>query len=146
MRLALAAFLACFAAAAQAQGAAAPTPAGLWKTFNDRTGQAEGLVRVFAAGAGYEAKVEAVFSPPAPSASPRCELCPGDLKNRPVVGMTIAHLRADGDGWSGQILDPDEGEVYRCSVHLRDGGRKLEVRGYVGVPLFGRTETWLRQE
>ncbi len=132
------------ARAALGEATAPATPAGLWKTFNDRTGQADGLVRVRKVGEAYEAKVEAVFSPPAPSPAPLCELCPGVLKDQPVVGMTIARLQADGDGWSGEILDPDEGKLYRCTVRLLEGGRKLEVRGYVGLPLFGRTEIWLR--
>ncbi len=46
----------------------------------------------------------------------------------------------------GQILDPDNGKVYRSKVHLIDNGKKLSVRGYIGVPMLGRSQTWLRQE
>jgi len=81
-----------------------------------------------------------VYSPPAPSASPLCELCPGELKGKPVVGMQI--LRAQRG--EGEILDPDEGRVYRCTLTLLEGGAKLEVRGYVGISLFGRSQVWVR--
>jgi uncharacterized protein (DUF2147 family) len=56
-------------------------------------------------------------------------------------------LKKDGDEYAGgQILDPDDGKVYSSKVHLTDGGRKLNVRGYIGVPMLGRTQTWVRQE
>ncbi len=126
----------------------ASTVAGLWQTIDDKTGQPEGLVRVVEADGEYIGTVVAVFSPPAPDSRPLCERCEGELKNKPVVGMSILRgVRRDGDGYAGgQILDPDEGRVYRCRLALIDGGRKLEIRGYIGVPLFGRTQIWIRKE
>jgi len=96
----------------------------------------------------FEGSVQAVFSPPASSPNPRCEKCSGELRNAPIVGMKILRrLRWDGEQYSGgEILDPDDGRVYRCRMRLVDGGRKLEVRGFVGLPLFGRTQTWLRAD
>lgn len=123
-----------------------PDLAGVWQTTND-AGQPDGLVRIVESAGGYDISVLAVFSPPAPSSQPLCELCEGALRDKPVVGMVIARgLRRDGDGWSGTILDPDEGKAYRCELHLADGGRTLKVRGYIGLPLFGRTQTWTRRE
>src|SRR4051812_43740673 len=142
MRLATIAISMVLSATALAQEG----PAGLWTTFNDG-GQPDGVVRISERAAGYDAIVQAVFSPPAPSAQPLCELCSGELKDKPVVGMAIARgLKRDGDGWSGEILDPDDGRVYRCALRLLEGGRKLEVRGYVGIPLFGRTQLWQRRD
>ena len=62
--------------------------------------------------------------------------------------MTILHgLRGIGGEYEGgTILDPDEGRSYRCSVRLLEDGRKLEVRGYVGISFFGRTQTWMRRD
>jgi uncharacterized protein (DUF2147 family) len=121
--------------------------AGVWKTYGDRTGQADGLVRIVEANGEFQGTVEAVFSPPAPSPNPRCEACSGELRGKPVVGMTILRrLRWDGEQFSGgEILDPGNGKVYRCSAKLTDAGRKLEVRGFIGIPLLGRTQTWERQ-
>jgi uncharacterized protein (DUF2147 family) len=125
-----------------------PTPGGLWQTVSDRTGQADGLVRIVEVDGEYIGTVVAVFSPPAESSNPLCEACKGDLKDRPIVGMAILHgIRRSADGYStGEILDPDEGRVYRCRIALLDDGRKLEVRGYIGIPLFGRSQTWTRKE
>ena len=126
----------------------APTPAGLWQTVSDRTGQPGGLVRVVEVDGEYIGTVVAVFSPPAPDPHPLCTLCQGDLKDKPVVGMTILRgVRRSVDTYStGQILDPDEGRVYNCRIALLDDGSKLEVRGYIGIPLFGRSQTWVRKE
>jgi uncharacterized protein (DUF2147 family) len=128
--------------------AEAQTAAGLWKTFGDHAGEAESLVRIIERNGEFEGRVEVVFSPPSPIANPRCDLCPGELKDKPVVGLRILKgLRRDGDTYSGgEILDPDDGKVYKCDLRLTQGGRKLEVRGYIGIPLFGRTQRWLRQE
>ncbi len=78
----------------------------------------------------------------------KCEKCEGALKNAPVIGLVkITGLKTDGDEYvDGQILDPDNGKVYRSKVHLTDGGKKLSVRGYIGVPMLGRSQTWVRQE
>jgi hypothetical protein len=138
---------------AQSPPRPAPTPAGLWKTFSDSTGEAEALVRIESVhdelhGDEWRGRVVKVFSPPAPKPDPVCERCDGELKNKPVVGLTIIQgLHADGAGLSGgTILDPDSGTVYRCRMRLAEDGRKLEVRGFVGVALFGRTQVWSRAE
>jgi uncharacterized protein (DUF2147 family) len=139
------AFLLLLPGAAIAQ---ALTPAGLWKTFSDHTGEADGLVRIVEVNGEFIGKVLAVFSPPATDPNPLCEECSGELKDQPVVGMTILRgLRWDGEEYSGgEILDPDDGRVYRCRLRLAEGGRKLQVRGFIGISLFGRTQTWERQE
>jgi len=111
-------------------------------------GATRGLVRVEEVNGEYIGTVVAVFSPPAPDPQPLCKLCQGDLKDKPVVGMIILRgVRRSGDTYStGQILDPDEGRVYRCRIALLDDGRKLEVRGFIGIPLLGRSQTWVRKE
>jgi uncharacterized protein (DUF2147 family) len=126
----------------------APSPVGLWKTLSDKQGEAESLIRIIEVNGELQGKVEKIFSPPAPSANPLCEECKGELKNKPIVGMTIMKgLRRVGDVYTGgEILDPDEGDTYKCSVRLIDNGAKLEVRGYIGISLFGRTQMWVRQE
>ncbi len=112
----------------------------MWKTFGDRTGEAESLVRITESGDTFIGTVIRVFSPPAETANPRCERCTGALKDQPIVGMEILRAQAG----EGEILDPDEGRVYRATFTLQDGGARLEVRGYVGVPLFGRSQLWQR--
>jgi uncharacterized protein (DUF2147 family) len=143
MRAALFLALLCVCSAAGAQPL---TPVGLWKTYSDRTGEADGLVQITEANGELEGTVVKVFSPPAPSANPLCEECPGELRNQPIVGMKILRgMRPEADAYGGgDILDPDEGKIYRCILRMVAGGRKLEVRGYIGVSLFGRTQVWDR--
>jgi uncharacterized protein (DUF2147 family) len=123
-----------------------PTPVGVWQTINER-GEREGLVRIVEVAGELRGSVIAVYSPPAPNANPRCEDCSGELKGKPVIGMQIlSGMRWDGERYSGgEILDPDNGKVYRCFLRLTDEGRTLEVRAYIGLSLFGRTQRWLRQ-
>jgi uncharacterized protein (DUF2147 family) len=55
-------------------------------------------------------------------------------------------MRANGSAWSGgEILDPETGKTYRAKMKLSDGGDKLIVRGYIGISLFGRSQTWIRR-
>ena len=121
------------------------TPAGVWKTVNER-GEVEGLVRIEEVAGELRGTVQKVYSPPAPNANPLCLDCAGERKGKPVIGMQIlSGLRWDGEQYSGgEILDPNNGRSYRCLMRLTDDGRKLEVRGYIGLSLFGRTQVWLR--
>lgn len=131
--------------AAFAQGASA---AGRWKTIDDRNGQVQSIMVIEEVGGEFRGKVDRIFSPPAKSATPLCEKCPGDRNNKPVLGMEIMWgLRKSGNDYSGgRIMDPEDGKIYRCKLRLIDGGKKLEVRGYIGFSLLGRTQTWLREE
>jgi uncharacterized protein (DUF2147 family) len=74
--------------------------------------------------------------------------CLDARKNQPIIGMTIVSgLKKSGDEYNGgEILDPKNGKVYKSKLTVREGGKKVEVRGYVGVPMFGRSQVWLRQE
>lgn len=125
----------------------AATPEGTWRVIGDRSGEAEALVSITVHEGQYEGKVVKVFPRPGIDPSALCEQCPGDLKNRPVQGLTILKgMRRSGDEFTGgAILDPDTGEVYRCSMKLSEDGSKLQLRGYVMIPLFGRSQTWLRE-
>ncbi len=77
-----------------------------------------------------------------------CTLCDGANKGQPVIGMTFMWgLKKDGEEYAGgSILDPDNGKVYKSKMTLIEDGKKLKVRGYLGVPMFGRSQTWVRQE
>jgi uncharacterized protein (DUF2147 family) len=124
-----------------------PSPAGLWKTVDDSTGQAKGLVRIREVNGHFEGKIEKIYPKPNDDPAPKCEKCNGARKNQPVLGMTILWgLAKQADDYEGgEILDPENGKVYRAQMKLIDGGKKLEVRGFVGVSLFGRSQIWLRE-
>ena len=76
-----------------------------------------------------------------------CTKCPGSLKNQPIEGLRIlTGLKADGNNrWrDGKLVDPESGKVYSGKLTLSDNGQSLDLRGYVGTPLFGRSQTWQR--
>ncbi len=122
------------------------TPIGLWKSIDDVTGKPTALIRVTEIEGEFKGKIEKVFPEPGESANPICEDCEGELKNQPVVGMTILRgMHRDGaDYTGGQILDPDNGKIYRSTMKLLESGNKLIIHGYVGIPLLGRSQVWLR--
>jgi uncharacterized protein (DUF2147 family) len=127
--------------------AQAPSPVGRWRTTDDKTGQAKSIIEITEMNGDLQGKVERVFSPPARSGNPLCDQCPGDRKHRPVVGMQILWgMKKEGDEYAGgRIFDPETGKTYRCKLRVIDGGKKLEVRAFVGFSLAGRTETWIRE-
>ena len=141
--LAIAAVLGAGVPLAHAQGAASPV--GLWKSVDDETSKPKSLIRIIEAGGILSGKVEKILTE---KTDATCDKCTDDRKDKPVQGMTIiTGMKKDGEGWGGgEILDPNNGKVYRSQMTLVEGGKKLEVRGYIGIPLLGRTQTWVREE
>ena len=128
--------------------AAAENPVGLWRTIDDKSGNEKSLVRVTESNGQLQLTIEKIFREPGEDPNPLCDKCPGEKKNKPVIGMQIGSgLKKDGDVWSGgEILDPQNGKTYKCKVWLEDKGKKLHVRGFIGVSVLGRTQVWLREE
>ena len=124
------------------------TPAGLWKTIDDKTGKERSLIRITEAGGVYTGVIEKTLSPDAkPDAV--CDKCTDERKDKPIVGMALVrNVKQSADDKEvfegGDITDPDNGKVYRVRLKPVEGGKKLEVRGYIG-PFF-RTQTWLKAE
>lgn len=121
------------------------TPVGLWNTISDRDGRPTAVVEIQQADNELSGVVRQLLVVADPSDSV-CSKCSGVRHMQRIVGMEIlSHMRADGDHWSGEILDPENGKTYRATLTLADSARKLVVRGYIGLPLFGRSQTWLRR-
>ncbi|MFC5428262.1 DUF2147 domain-containing protein [Paraburkholderia denitrificans] len=144
-QLALASALLGGAIAAYAQ---TDTPVGVWQTVDDHTGQPKALVQISDDGSGQlSGKVIKGLSA---NNNPerKCTACTDARKDQPILGMTVIDgMKKTDDGWdNGHILDPENGKVYRCKMHVEDGGHKLVVRGYLGIALLGRSQTWIRQQ
>ena len=123
------------------------TPLGRWRSIDDATGKPKALVEVFEAGNGtLSAKIVQLIDT-SDGPNPLCDDCSGSRRNQPILGMTIAWgLKRQGKAWGGgRILDPENGKEYSVKMTPLAGGRKLEIRGYLGVALLGRTQTWLRE-
>lgn len=126
------------------------TPVGTWKTIDDATKKEKSIVRITESGGVLTGRIEKLLDP-ATSADAVCDKCSDDRKDKPIVGLTIITgvKKSDNaaDIWDGgHILDPNDGKTYKVRLSPVDGGRKLEVRGYIGMPMLGRTQTWLRTE
>jgi uncharacterized protein (DUF2147 family) len=126
--------------------AADRTPVGTWKTIDDDTHEAKAIVDITEQNGVVSGHIVKLFRKPGEDQNPKCKDCAGDRKDQPIIGMTILwNLRRDGDEWKGgEILDPDGGKIYRCKLHVDETGTKLEVRGFIGFSLLGRTQVWER--
>jgi uncharacterized protein (DUF2147 family) len=116
-------------------------------TIDDKDGKPRSVIEISDAGGALQGQVTKIFDRPGDNPGHLCKKCNGDLKDKPVVGMLIlSGLKQDGDSWDGgNILDPDSGNVYSATLRLSDAGEKLVVRGYLGISLLGRSQTWLRE-
>jgi uncharacterized protein (DUF2147 family) len=124
------------------------TPAGLWKTIDDDSGKEKSLVRIVDNAGVVSGQIEK-FLDPATKPDSVCDKCSDERKNKPVLGMTFLrnlHEAPNDKGtWEGgDILDPNNGKVYRAKLKPIEGGKKLQVRGYIGP--FYRTQIWVRVE
>ncbi len=132
---------------AQGAFAAERTPAGLWKSIDDNTGKPRSLIRITEHNSEYSAVVEKGLLP-TDTGEAVCDKCTDSRKGKRIIGMTIVEgIKLKGDSYEGgEILDPENGKTYRCKMKLDETGNKLEVRGYIGISLFGRSQIWTREE
>lgn len=123
------------------------TPVGQWTTIDDKTQKPKSVVEIYQAKDGSLAGRVAEILQSERGPNPVCDKCSGDRKDKPVKGMVILWgIKQKGETWEGgQILDPATGKVYSVKVTPVDGGKKLEVRGFMGFSLLGRTQTWVKR-
>lgn len=124
------------------------SPVGLWKNIDDVSGKPKALIRISEINGELQGKIEKLFRTPEEDQNPKCDKCSDARKDQPILGMVfMSGLKKDGDEYAGgEILDPDNGKVYKSKLHLTDGGKKISVRGYIGIPMLGRSQVWVRQE
>jgi len=123
----------------------AASPMGYWKTIDDISGNVKSIVKIYGSPSDLSGSVVKLF----PGAMTICSACSGHLKDKPILGMVVMYgLKENPDNpneWSGgTIMDPKTGQSYHCTITVSDDGRKLDVRGYIGFSLFGRSQTWIR--
>lgn len=126
------------------------SPVGLWRSIDDESKQPKAEIRITQKTAGGLSGVVEKGLQNNPNTDPNCNLCTDDRKGQPKIGMEIIRGGQQSDGkavWEGgKILDPENGKNYSLRLTPIDGGKKLEVRGFIGAPILGRTQTWIRVE
>ncbi len=124
---------------------ASTDPSGLWKTHDDK-GKPTGYVRVLEENGVYMGVIEKGLD--TDKEEKYCTACKDERKGQRMIGMTMMkNVKSKGDGYEGtEILDPFSGNTYRVKLSLKEAGKKMEVRGFVGFSLFGRTQVWERVE
>lgn len=125
---------------------AGETPVGVWRTYDDGDGLPASLVQIEERNGTLEGRVIKILPRPGHDVDAKCVKCDGDRKDQPITGMKIIwDMRPDGNEFTGgKIFDPDSGKTYGCK--LKVAGDKLDVRGFLGMALFGRTQTWVREK
>ncbi len=131
--------------------AANDSPVGKWKQVDDVSGKQKSVIEITDNGGALQGKVLQVMNLSQEEIAkggehPKCVLCEGALKDQPIEGMTImSGVKKDGDVWDGgKIVDPKTGKAYKVKLTLAGDGQKLDVRGYIGFSLLGRSQTWYR--
>jgi uncharacterized protein (DUF2147 family) len=128
-----------------ARAAGGRTPVGLWKTIDDETKQPKALIRIVEKGGVLSGRIEKILTD---KADARCDLCTDDRKDKPVQGMTIiTGMKPDGEQWAAARSSiRTTARSTAAKMKLLDGGESSNVRGFIGTPLLGRSQTWLREE
>ena len=122
----------------------AQSAVGTWKTIDDEDGKVKSHILIQEQDGKLVGTIAELIDPERTT----CIACKGDKKDKPLIGMEILwDLASDGeDSWSGgQIMDPKNGKTYKCKMEL-NGSNELQVRGFIGFSLLGRTQTWYRIE
>ena len=125
--------------------AATDSPVGTWRQIDDETGKPKSIIQITDNNGVLEGKVQKILlSDDGPN--PICKKCDGSRKDQPIEGMTIMwDVKKDDAIWDGgKILDPKSGTIYKVKLTLTDGGQKLDVHGYVGFAMLGRSQIWQR--
>ncbi len=125
--------------------------AGTWRTIDDKTGFSKALIEVKQQPDGtYNGTV--IKSIPRPGYTPKetCQNCPAPFTNKPIAGLKVmwgleADPKKENNYKDAQVLDPLSGKVYKGKVKVSEDGRRLTMRGYVGISALGRSQTWVRE-
>ncbi len=119
---------------------------GYWQTIDDHDLKPRAIVKIWELHGVLYGKIIKTYLRPGEKSSDICKECSGKLHNQRIIGMTILSGMTGEDGYytGGRIVDPKSGSSYHCRMIVAKGGKSMSVRGYIGIPLFGRSQVWLR--
>ena len=125
---------------------------GYWKSIDDRTGEQQSIVEIRKGADGrYHGKIAYRYPVPGGAALINCTKCPPPYTNQPLLGLEIlSGFKEDPNKRNayvdGKILEAKSGKIYKAKANLSADGKRLRLRGYVGVSALGRTQVWIRTD
>ena len=122
---------------------------GTWKNIDDKTGSSKAILEIRQESNGtYTAKIVKVTPRPGYTPKENCVNCPAPYTNKPILGLDVMKglKHTNGTNYTGgKIIDPLSGKIYSCKAKLSSNGKRLTLRGYVGVSALGRSQTWIKE-
>lgn len=123
---------------------------GLWQSIDDKTGAPKGIVEIRQEANGtYTGKVVKITPRTGYIPKEICVDCPAPYTNKPIIGLDVVTGLKHSEGLNytnGRILDPNTGKIYSMKAKLSANGKRLHLRGYLGISALGRTQIWIRTE
>nr|WP_032880127.1 DUF2147 domain-containing protein [Acinetobacter courvalinii] len=123
---------------------------GLWQSIDDKTGAPKGIVEIRQEANGtYTGKVVKITPRTGYVPKEICVDCPAPYTNKPIIGLDVLTGLKHSEGLnytSGRILDPNTGKIYSMKAKLSANGKRLHLRGYLGISALGRNQIWIRTE
>jgi uncharacterized protein (DUF2147 family) len=126
--------------------AADQTAVGLWEQVDEKSGKPESWFKISERNGVYQGNIVKIFFKPGEDENWVCDKCEGDERGKPVLGLAlIKNMQRNGNLYeNGTIMDPRDGSVYKAKMTLSGDGKTLEVRGFLGFSLLGRSQYWNR--
>ena len=125
---------------------------GYWKSIDDRTGEQLSIVEIRKGADGrYHGKIAYRYPVPGGAALINCTKCPPPYTNQPLLGLEIfSGFKEDPNKRNayvdGKILEAKSGKIYKAKATVTADGKRLRLRGYVGISALGRTQVWIRTD
>ena len=123
---------------------------GTWRNIDDKTGSPKAFLEIRETATGtYTAKITKITPRPGYTPKENCVSCPAPYTNKPILGLDVLtglKHESENNFVDAKVLDPLSGKIYSGKAKLSTNGKRLTLRGYVGISVLGRSQTWIKEE